>query len=292
MAPRGAARTWSQSDSAADLALSANLSTYEDLDERQYVEGAPHLKHISIGGIYRALVIEAIRAIGRDHSDISVLDVGAGNGLASIPWLRRNVRLTAVDSSEPMLQAFRRRAGAYGVNPQTITGDALEYLRSTPQKFDIVTHVSMLHHIPDYAELLLASCARVRPGGCLITFQDPLHYERMPRWHHIADRASYFAWRLSQGNYRRGLKTRWRRLRGVYSATETVDFDEYHVVRRGVDSELIVDLLREHFPHVKVVRYWSTYSPLLQLAGERVGISSSFGVLASGRKDNGQPERP
>jgi 2-polyprenyl-3-methyl-5-hydroxy-6-metoxy-1,4-benzoquinol methylase len=284
MAPRGAAQARHRADPLGDIALSANLATYEDLDERRYVDGAPHLKHISIGGIYRSLIVDAIRSVGREPADISVLDVGAGNGLAGIPWFRRKVRLTAVDSSESMLNALRERAAIYESSPRIIVSDALDYLNTTPEKFDIVTHVSMLHHVPDYAELLRASASRTRVGGALLTFQDPLRYDAMPRWHHTADRAAYFAWRLGQGNYKRGLKTRWRRLRGVYSETETVDFDEYHVVRNGVDSDEIVDLLRERFTNVKTVAYWSTYSPLLQAAGERLGLTSSFGVLATGRK--------
>ena len=283
MAPRGAARTWNQPDPQSDLALTANLSTYKDVDEPSYVDGAPHLKHFSVGGIYRAMVVEAIRSVGGDPHDISVLDVGAGTGLASLPWLRRNVRLTAVDSSESMLRTFRGRAAPYGSNVRTVTAGALEYLETTPEKFDIVTHVSLLHHIPDYLALLGAAIARVRSNGSLITFQDPLRYDRMPRSHHIADRASYFAWRLGQGSYKRGFKTRWRRLRGVYSPAEAVDFDEYHVVRNGVDCEAIAQTLRENFATVRVVRYWSTYAPLLQRIGERLRLTSSFGVIATGR---------
>lgn len=288
MAQRGSsARAFNSSAAAAELALQANQATYEQLDQRRYIDGAPHLRHISIAGIYRSLVLEAIDALGRDPADVRVLDLGAGSGLASIPWLRRKAQLTAVDSSASMLDELRRRAAAYDCNPRTVVADALEFLRGTQQKFDVVTHVSMLHHIPDYEELLEASCDHVRPGGCLITFQDPLRYDRMPRIHRVAERASYFAWRLGQGNYQRGLKTRWRRLRGVYAPGEAVDFDEYHVVRNGVDSEAIAELLRGRFSDVRVLPYWSTYSPLLQAAGERAGLTSSFGILATGRLGGG-----
>ena len=99
-----------------------------------------------------------------------------------------------------------------------------------------------------------------------------------------AERAAYFTWRLAQGNWRRGLKTRWRRLRGVYSTAEVVDFEDYHVVRGGVDSEAIVKHLEERFSRVEVVCYWSTYARPLQRLGERMHLVSSFGILASGCK--------
>jgi len=265
-------------------ALRANVEAYGRFDEREYINGAPHLKHSSIGRLYRSLVTTAIESIRADTRTITVLELGAGNGLASTAWFESGVDLTAVDSSAPMLRDLQAKASAHGLTPKTIVADALDYLASTDGQFDIVTHVSMLHHIPDYIELLTRSVAHVRPGGCLLTFQDPLRYDRMPFGHHVLDRASYFAWRAGQGNLKRGLRTRWRRLRGVYSAAETVDFDEYHVVRNGVDSAAIIALLEPSFTKVEAVTYWSTYSRGLQWIGERVGLTSSFGILASGRK--------
>jgi SAM-dependent methyltransferase len=265
-------------------ALRANIAAYEGLDERGYINGAPHLKHPSIGRVYRSLVDEAVARSGRAPETLSVLELGAGNGLASTPWFEHRVQLTAVDSSEPMLRGLVEKASAFGLVPVVAVADALEFLESKGEPFDVITHVSMVHHVPDYLHLLERAAARVRSGGSLLTFQDPLRYDRMRFPNHQLDRASYFAWRLGQGNLKRGLRTRWRRLRGVYSEAEVVDFDDYHVVRSGVDSEAIADLLGRHFDAVEVVSYWSTYSRALQSLGARLGLVSSFGILASGRK--------
>lgn len=266
------------------LALRANVDQYNHFDERQYVNGAPHLKHASIGKTYRSLVATALSRRGLDPTMVEVLELGAGNGLASIPWFERHVRLTAVDSSPSMLEDFKRKAAPFGIKPSLVPADVLNYVATTTDNFDIVTHVSMLHHIPDYLALLTRSSALVKPGGCLLTFQDPLRYDRMPRHDRYLERAAYFAWRAGQGNLKRGLKTRWRRLRGIYSPAEVVDFDEYHVVRNGVDSERIAGLLQESFATVEVIQYWSTYSRILQSLGERTHLKSSFGILASRRK--------
>ncbi len=274
------------SEDERGLALRANVDTYEHFDERRYVNGAPHLKHESIGKAYRSLVERSLVQIHKDPSAVDVLELGAGNGLASKPWFERKAPLTAVDSSQLMLADLGRRAAAYGIKPTLIVDDVMNYLDTTRDTFDIVTHVSMIHHVPDYLSLLARSSGRVRVGGCLITFQDPLRYDRMPRFHRFLDRVSYFAWRAGQGNLKRGVKTRWRRLRGVYSPSEVVDFDEYHVVRNGVDSEAIVKLLQQSFDSVEVIPYWSTYSRGLQSLGEWLRLKSSFGILASGRKPN------
>lgn len=273
-------------DEERGYALRANVTAYENFDEREYINGAPHLKHDSIGRIYRSLVASALKRVNRDPATVEVLELGAGNGLASTAWFEHGVRLTAVDSSEPMLQGLTKRADAFGLKPRTVVADALEYLDSRADTFDIVTHVSMLHHVPDYVHLLQESSAHIRGGGCLLTFQDPLRYDHMPAHHHFLDRAAYFAWRLGQGNVKRGLKTRWRRLRGVYSPEEVVDFEDYHVVRSGVDSTQITKALEAVFDQVEVVSYWSTYSRPLQALGEQLHLVSSFGILACGRKLN------
>ena len=272
------------SDDERDAAFQANVAAYSSLDERAYISGAPHLKHRSIARTYESLVSAAMDSIASRQEGVTVLELGAGSGLASTAWFQRRVHITAVDSSESMLRGLSAKAAAYGLEPRTVVADALAYVESTGESFDVITHVSMLHHIPDYLQLLGRSAAHVRAGGCLITFQDPLRYDRMPFGHHFADRAGYFMWRAGQGNVRRGLRTRWRRLRGVYSPSEVVDFDEYHVVRNGVDSAAIESLLAASFARVDVVRYWSTYSRALQKVGERLGLVSSFGILASRRK--------
>jgi SAM-dependent methyltransferase len=266
------------------VALRANIATYDNFDEREYVNSAPHLKHASIARIYEALADDAITATGREATDVKVLELGAGSGLASTPWFANRVQLTAVDSSETMLTSLAAKASGYGVKPDNVIADAADFLASTDAKFDVVTHVSMLHHVPDYLSLLRLSAACVGTGGCLLTFQDPIRYRSLQFRDRLIDRASYFAWRLGQGNFKRGLKTRWRRLRGVYSPAEVVDFDEYHVVREGVDGDAIVAQLRESFANVDLVTYWSTYSRPLQALGERLRLVSSFGILASGRK--------
>lgn len=271
-------------NSEQQTALAANVSIYDAADQKDLVAGAPHLKHQVVAGLYESLVGRVVSAMGREPGTLSVLELGAGDGLAATPWFAKQVQFTAVDTSQSMLDRLYVRAKSYGGKPQTILLDASEFLESSPDLFDVVCHVSMLHHVPDYLALIRRAVAHIRPGGSLLTFQDPLRYDRIPRLHHWADRLSYFAWRITRGNYRQGLRTRIRRLRGIYSPTEEVDYGEYHVVRNGVDSDAIVSLLRPLFESVSAVTYWSTQARWLQSMGRHLGLKSSFAIVAIGRK--------
>jgi SAM-dependent methyltransferase len=268
------------SSSDRGRALEANVLGYRGIEEARYVAGAPHLRHRSVHRLYEQVADAAIRHVSRDPAKIKVLELGAGSGLASWPWFERGAQVTAVDSSREMLRKLQERGLARSLTVELVVQDALEFSSTCNRLFDVVTHVSMLHHVPDYLKLVRLSASRVAPGGSLITFQDPLRYDKITTLDRIAERASYFAWRLGQGNYRQGLGTRWRRLRGVYSAHEMADFEDYHVVRNGLDAHKIEELLAPCFEEVRSVEYWSTFSSLLQHLGERLRLRSSFGIVA------------
>lgn len=80
------------------------------------------------------------------------------------------------------------------------------------------------------------------------------------------------------------LRSRWRRLRHRYDPSDAADFDEFHVVRNGVDADAIIGRLERSFAEVDLVTYWSTFSRPLQWLGEHANLTSCFGTLASGRK--------
>lgn len=265
------------------LALAANLRAYRSPDERTYIGGAPHLKHRGVAAIYESMVADAVSSLPKRMHPTRLLDLGTGSGLALEPWLKRGIHITAVDSSQTMLSMMMDRAREVGIEPTTSVSDVMAYVSSCSQRFDVVTFISLLHHIPDYLSLLTQSARLISPGGALITFQDPLRYDRVPRSHLVAAKVSYLWWRTREGNLRRGFRTQLRRLRGVYSATEPSDYEEYHVVRNGVDSELIAGRLHSLFAEVRIFTYWSTQSNLFQGLGERLRLRASFGVLATGR---------
>lgn len=247
-----------------------------------YDKGSPHLRHPQL----RRMVEERLTAMVHDRiattGTCRVLEIGAGHGTFTACLLAAGAEVTVTEASAASAQHLRRTFGHTGRVEvrHDVTG---EEILSETATWDLAVITAVLHHIPDYVGFLDRLCPLIAPGGGIFTVQDPTYYPRRSSLTHRADRGAYLAWRLFQGDYARGLRTRVRRLRGVYDETEESDLVEYHVVRQGVDEEAIRRLLRGRFCDVEVFTYWSTQAPVLQRLGERVGLVSNFGLQATGR---------
>jgi hypothetical protein len=55
---------------------------------------------------------------------------------------------------------------------------------------------------------------------------------------------------------------------------------EYHVVRNGLDQNLILKLLDQLNLKPEIVSYFSTQNSLFQLLGEKIGIKNTFSIIA------------
>ena len=104
-----------------------------------------------------------------------VADVGCGTGnVAEV--LAPHVRsVTAVDQSEPMLAAARRRLEDVR-NVRFVVGDA-QSLPLGDGSVDAVTLVLVLHHVPDPSEALAEAARVLRPGGVVLVV-DMLPHDR------------------------------------------------------------------------------------------------------------------
>jgi len=99
------------------------------------------------------------------------LDIGTGT--AEIPLLmlsrHRSLRVVAVDLADAMLAIARRRATESGhqarIELRKLDGKALGLPHGS---FDLVMSNSVVHHIPNPADLFLQVATAVRPNGAII----------------------------------------------------------------------------------------------------------------------------
>lgn len=252
-------------------------------DDHDYTVGSPHLRHDALRRRIDGRIAAAVDDIRRQRGDCAVLEIGAGHGSFTDTVLACGGTATVTEMSRA---SYGHLAEKFSGNPDVrvlhdIDGKAPF---SEGARYDIILLISVIHHIPDYLGVITRLCDEVlRPGGTVVTYQDPLWYPRQRRSARILSWGSYFVWRMTQGELRRGLATRWRRLRGSYSESEPSDLVEYHVVRQGIDDLALAEMLDSRFADVSVDRYFSTQSPQLQALGRRWFPSNTFGMVARGR---------
>jgi phospholipid N-methyltransferase len=247
-----------------------------------YVAGSPHLTHQGLRADVEQRLRRLVTASIERSGGCRVVEIGAGHGTFTATLVNAGAHVTVTEASQASADVLRAQfAGDDRV--EVIHDDTGEGILERDQTWDLAVMISVIHHIPDYLGFLDRLQGHLAEGGALFSVQDPLYYPRRTRSSHIASRGTYFLWRLRHGNYRRGLATRWRRLRKVYDDDNGSDLIEYHVMRQGVDEEAIRELLAKTFD-VEIFTYWSTQSLFLHKLLEGTRLRSDFGVEATNHR--------
>lgn len=101
-----------------------------------------------------------------DVGDISVLEVGCGEGGNLLPFARRGCRVVGVDLSEQRVrqaESFFSRECAAG----TFVCDDVMHYRGDGRLFDLIVCHDVVEHIPEKGKMLLALKRLLAPGGRL-----------------------------------------------------------------------------------------------------------------------------
>jgi len=94
------------------------------------------------------------------------LDVGCGGGILAEAMARRASQVTGIDLATRPLGVARLHAleaGVENIEYREIAAEALA--AEAPCRFDVVTCMEMLEHVPDPSSVVLACATLVRPGG-------------------------------------------------------------------------------------------------------------------------------
>ncbi len=94
-----------------------------------------------------------------------VLDVGCGGGILSESMARLGASVTGIDLSEKPLKVAQLHLLESGLGVDYQLASAEDFSVRNEEKFDLVTCMELLEHVPDPASTV-AACARlVAPGG-------------------------------------------------------------------------------------------------------------------------------
>lgn len=99
--------------------------------------------------------------------DVEVLDVGCGGGLLSEALAREGARVTGIDLAPQVLEVARLHLFESGLtlDYREISVEALA--AEAPARFDVITCMEMIEHVPDPASVITACAGLLKPGGRL-----------------------------------------------------------------------------------------------------------------------------
>jgi SAM-dependent methyltransferase len=264
----------------SQTAALANLAMFDKEGTAKYALRSPHLRYACVRELYASLVVRLFNTAKLHAAIPRVLDLGAGEGSVTLPFLELGAHVNAVDISESQLASLAEKCGGFGERLEVRHEAISETFKRKQERYDVVVMNSFLHHIPDYLSTIHDALSLLQSAGQFFSFQDPLRYDTLGHGTRVFSQAAYFSWRVFQGDYLRGLKTRIRRVRRIYIPGSKEDDAEYHVTRNGVNQESIADLLRSRGFACEVIRYFSTQSWAFQVLGTSLGIENTFAIIA------------
>ena len=97
----------------------------------------------------------------------SVVDVGCGGGLLSEAMARKGARVVGLDMADDLLRVAQLHALESSVNVDYRHEPAEQHALDHAGRYDVVTCMEMLEHVPDPACTVAACAALARPGAHL-----------------------------------------------------------------------------------------------------------------------------
>ena len=94
-----------------------------------------------------------------------VLDVGCGGGILSEAMAALGARVTGIDAGKAPLTVARRHLKESGLQIDYHQATAEEYAATQPDRFDVVTCLELLEHVPQPSSVVAACKELAKPGG-------------------------------------------------------------------------------------------------------------------------------
>lgn len=97
--------------------------------------------------------------------DKTVVDVGCGGGILAESMTRAGAKVTGIDMAQESLEVANLHKLESGLDVDYQLNTAEDFALNNPEKYDVVTCLEMLEHVPDPRSVVNACCDMVKPGG-------------------------------------------------------------------------------------------------------------------------------
>ncbi len=94
-----------------------------------------------------------------------VLDIGCGGGILTEAMARKGAAVTGIDLSEKALNVADLHSLESGIKVRYEKISAEDMAAREPGRYDVVTCMEMLEHVPDPSAIVRACAQLVKPGG-------------------------------------------------------------------------------------------------------------------------------
>lgn len=95
------------------------------------------------------------------------LDVGCGGGILTEAMFDKGAIVTWIDAAGPGIEIARTHAKENSKNINYIVGTAEDFYKSNSDRFDVVSCLEVLEHVPDPKSLIDVCTKLLKPGGDL-----------------------------------------------------------------------------------------------------------------------------
>lgn len=95
----------------------------------------------------------------------TVVDVGCGGGILTEAMAEAGATVTGIDMADAPLAVARLHQAESGAEVEYLKTRAEDLAGERPGRFDVVTCLEMLEHVPDPGAVIAACRTLVRPGG-------------------------------------------------------------------------------------------------------------------------------
>ena len=108
-----------------------------------------------------------LKSVIGDVKGKTILDIGCGGGLISVPLTRLGAKVTGIDADVQAIEVAQQHSNAQGLTVQFIHG-AAEDLVKQGKTYDVVMALEVIEHV-DNPSLFVELCAQlVKPNGTII----------------------------------------------------------------------------------------------------------------------------
>lgn len=94
-----------------------------------------------------------------------IIDVGCGGGILAEAMAAQGAQVTGIDLADKSLKIARLHSLETGIKVDYQHISAEDMAKQHPEKFDVVTCMEMLEHVPNPASIIRACAQMVKPNG-------------------------------------------------------------------------------------------------------------------------------